>query len=69
LPAECVALIDRIIEERKAQGMTQKDLAKASGLTQSVIARIESKASRPQIDTLCKLLAALGCELSITKVS
>lgn len=68
MPTDCAALIDRIIAERKAQGMTQMALAKNSGLTQSVIARIESKASRPQIDTLCKLLSALGCELCIKKI-
>ena len=45
--------------------MTQAQLAKACGLTQSVVARIESKRARPQIDTLYKMLAALGCTLQV----
>ena len=63
MPDECVALIDQIIGERHRVGMAQ--LAKACGLTQSVVARIESKRARPQIDTLYKILAALGCTLQV----
>ena len=65
MPDECVAFIDQIIEERHRVGMTQAQLAKACGLTQSVVARIESKRARPQIDTLYKILAALGCTLQV----
>ena len=48
----CIAIIDRLIEERRNKGMTQNDLAKAACLTQSVIARLESKKTIPQLDTL-----------------
>ncbi len=68
MPDECAALIDKIIEERRCAGMTQAELAQASGLTQSVIARIESKKARPQIDTLYKVLDALGCTLQVVRV-
>ena len=67
MPDECAALIDQIIEERHRAGMTQAQLAKACGLTQSVVARIESKRARPQIDTLYKMLAALGCTLQVVR--
>ena len=45
--------------------MTQKDLAKAANLTQSVIARLESKRAVPQLDTLLKVASALNCDLAI----
>ena len=48
----CALIIDRLIEQRHRKGMTQKELAEASNLTQSVIARLESKKAIPQLDTL-----------------
>ncbi len=65
MPERCSAIIDRIIEERHNRGMTQKDLANAASLTQSVIARLESKKVTPQLDTLLKVAAALGCDLLV----
>lgn len=61
----CAAIIDTLIEQRKDRGMTQTDLAKASDLTQSVIARLESKKAMPQLDTLLKVVNALDCTLQI----
>lgn len=61
----CAAIIDTLIEQRKDKGMTQTDLAKASDLTQSVIARLESKKAMPQLDTLLKVVNALDCTLQI----
>ncbi len=65
MPDNCAVLIDRLIEQRKILGMTQKELAQAASLTQSVIARLESKKATPQLDTLLKVADALGCELEI----
>lgn len=45
--------------------MTQKELAQASSLTQSVIARLESKKAIPQLDTLLKVASALGCDIAV----
>ena len=64
---QCIALIDEIVAHRKTHGMTQADLGRACGLTQSVIARFESKKSVPQLDTLIRILDALGLSLSLTK--
>ena len=50
---------------RKKAQMTQADLAEASGLTQSAVARLESKKAVPQLDTLLKVAAALDCEIAI----
>lgn len=65
MPESCAAIIDRLIEERHYQGLSQKELAAAASLTQSVIARLESKKATPQLDTLLKVTAALGCSLEI----
>ncbi len=65
---KCTSIIDRLIEERHSRGMTQKDLAKAANLTQSVIARLESKKATPQLDTLLKVATALGCDLELVRV-
>lgn len=61
----CTAIIDKLIAQRHSLGMTQSDLAKASCLAQSAIARFEKKKSAPQLDTLIKVAAALGCEVAI----
>lgn len=61
----CSAIIDRLIEERHNRGMTQKDLAESTGLTQSVIARLESKKAVPKLNTLLRVLAALECDLEV----
>lgn len=45
MPESCNIIIDKLIDERHNKGMTQKDLAKAANLTQSVIARLERKKS------------------------
>lgn len=67
MPESCTALIDKLIEERHRKGLTQKDLAQATSLTQSVIARFESKKNTPQLDTILKIASALG--LSLTLIS
>ena len=65
MPENCIAIIDRLIEERHKHGMTQRDLAQSTGLTQSVIARLENKKAMPQLNTLLKVTAALGCDLMV----
>ena len=65
----CSAIIDRLIQQRHNKGYTQKDLAKAACVTQSVIARLESKKTIPQLDTLLKVVAALECDIAIVPVN
>lgn len=65
MPESCKTLIDDLIALRRAKGMTQRDLAKAADLTQPAIARLESKAATPQLDTLLKVAAALGYRLEL----
>lgn len=61
----CTLIIDQLIAERHRQGKTQKQLAEDAKLTQSVIARMESKKAIPQLDTLLKVATALGCILEV----
>lgn len=68
MPEKCAAIIDMLIERRHNQGMTQKELAEAAFLTQSVIARLESKRAMPQLDTLMKVAEALGCDLKLVEL-
>lgn len=65
----CAVLIDNLIQLRKAKGWSQKELSAASGLTQSVIARIESKKSVPTIATLYKIVSALDASLVVQQNS
>ena len=62
-------IIDSIIDTRKEKGFTQKELAAACGLTQSVIARIESKKSVPTLATLCKIVYALDSTIQIVNTA
>lgn len=66
MPEYCASIIDKLIEQRKTKGWTQQELAKATNLTQSVIARMESKKAIPQLDTLVKVVLALDCNLEVT---
>ena len=62
---KCIAIIDELIELRKTKGLTQRELAKAANLAQPAIARLESKAAIPQLDTLIKIVTALDCRLEL----
>lgn len=50
---------------KKKAGYTQKELACLSGVKQPAIARMETDASNPTLDTLLKLLSAMGMTLAI----
>ena len=52
-------------EERKAQGLTQKDISARSGIAQGDISRIEAGLANPSIKTLRRIADALQMEMSI----
>lgn len=54
-----------INQARRAAGLTQRELAKRSGIPQSAIARLERGQQVPRTDTLQRLLAACGWELRL----
>lgn len=66
--AECdmrVAVISELIKARNEKGISQRQLEELSGVKQPVIARLERGTTVPRIDTVFKLLYALGLELHI----
>ena len=60
-----VALIGELIKARNERGVTQKQLEEMSGVSQTVIARLERGTTSPNISTVMKLLAPLGKKLAI----
>ena len=60
-----VKLMHAIANARKKKGLSQRELEKISGVSQPVIARME-KGDNAKIDTIMKILIALGGELSVT---
>lgn len=55
-----VAIMSELIEARHEQGISQKKLEELSGVSQPVIARMETGKTSPQLDTVLKVLASLG---------
>lgn len=62
-------IIDQLIQLRKSQGLTQKDLAAAANLAQPAIARLENKSAVPQLDTFVKVAGALGYTIELVQQS
>jgi transcriptional regulator with XRE-family HTH domain len=56
---------ERVKELRSAAGLSQMDLARASGLSLSIITQLEQGVTAdPRLSTLKALAAALGCDLN-----
>lgn len=64
------AFLDEVLKARAAAGLTQAEVARRIGTTQSAIARLESCSSKhsPSIATLQKYASALGCRLEVRLV-
>ena len=54
------AIARAIIEARVNSGLTQEELARRMGTTQSVVARWESGKTLPSCRTLCRIAKATG---------
>jgi transcriptional regulator with XRE-family HTH domain len=65
------AFLDEFLKARAAAGITQAEIAKRIGTTQSAIARLESGGGRhsPSLATLEKYAHALGCRLELRLVN
>lgn len=61
-------VIDTLVEIRRAKGITQSVLAESCGIKRSVLTDLENKKHAPQLDTLVKVAAALGCKITINHV-
>ena len=64
------AFLDQILAARKAAGLTQADIARRIGTTQSAVARLESVSVKhfPSLATLHKYATAVGCRVEIKLV-
>jgi len=60
-------IISKIVIERNKLNISQRDLAKMTGLKQSAIARLESLAVMPRIDTLVKVCFHLNLKFELSK--
>jgi ribosome-binding protein aMBF1 (putative translation factor) len=58
-------IANQVAERRHERGLSQAELARRVGTTQSAIARLESGGRPPRIDTLLRIAAALDCELAV----
>lgn len=58
------ALIDMIIERRKAAGLKQEDVAKALGQTQPWVAHLESYERRVDVIEYVRIAEAVGFDAS-----
>lgn len=67
--SECSRIAAQVAQARKQHGFSQAQLEGATGVRQPVIARIETGASNPRLDTLLKVLAPLGKTLQVTDIA
>ncbi len=58
-------LISELISARTKKGITQKDLAKKMGTTQSSIARLEAGNINPSLGFLEKIASVMGYKLTV----
>lgn len=62
-----IALQQKLIQMRKAENMTQADVAKAAGLSQQAVSRIE-KGTGATIGSLIKYLMGIGYSIELKKL-
>jgi predicted transcriptional regulator len=59
------AIIQAIIDSRKTEGLTQKELSNRSGIAQGEISKLENGNANTSIRTLQRLATAMGKKLRI----
>ena len=59
------AIIQAMIDARKSRGMTQKQLADATGINQADISKLERGNANPSLRTLQRLAAGMGMRLKL----
>lgn len=62
-------LIDKIIEIRKSENISQSELAKMTGNSQQAISRFEQKSHNASINLASSIIKALGYEIQLVKVN
>lgn len=61
-------LIQIIVEARKSQKITQKELSDRTGITQADISRIENGNRNPSLAMVKKIVAGLGMQLKLEPI-
>lgn len=61
-------LIAEMLDARRAKGLTQKKLEELTGIKQPTIAKIENGTTNPSLDTILKLVTAVGKTLKVASV-
>lgn len=64
-----VDIVGEVLAARKAAGLTQAELEKATGVKQAMIARLENNGMDPQLTTILKILRPLGKTLAVVPLS
>ena len=64
-----VAIMGELMKARQEKNISQRELESLSGVKQPIISRMESGATSPQLDTVLKVLGALGKTLYIGDIS
>ncbi len=59
------AIIQAMIDARKAKGITQKELSERTGIAQGDISKLENGNGNPSVRTLQRLANAMGMTLKI----
>lgn len=58
-------IIQAMIDARKQQNLTQKDLSEKTGITQADISRIENGTRNPSLEMVKRLAKGLGMRLKL----
>lgn len=59
------SIIQAMIDARKESGLTQKQLADKTGITQADISRLENGSANPSLRTLQRLAAGMGMRVHL----
>lgn len=59
------AVVEALTAARKSAGLSQRELARISGIAQGDISKIENGRANPTLNTMNRLAAAMGKELRI----
>ena len=62
-----IALQQQLVQMRKAENMTQSDVANAAGISQQAVSRIE-KGAGATISSLIKYLTGIGYGIELKKI-
>jgi HTH-type transcriptional regulator/antitoxin HipB len=57
-----------LVRLRRAQGLSQSEVARRAGLKQPAVARLESGAAKPTLGTIQRVAHALGREVEVSLV-